>query len=378
MSCTRFMTSNLADTSTIADGSASSEQTPFPATNAYDSPRRSKVWRSSGYFEITSSNKTLVFEETDGVDLTATLSEGGYATFALLAVEIKTQMEAAGSSVYTIGTESGTGKIEIVSDGGGGGGILDIEWTGSTGLASTLGFLTTEDDTGALSYVADVLRISTGEWIKWDMGLSSNPLAFVMIGPRNSAIKITPSSTIKLQGNETDVWTGPSYEQSIAYDDAAMIVLSSAGLHTGALRFWRILIEDIANSNGYVEIGQIFIGDYFQATRGAVQFPFTDRQIDRSATVFSQGGQSFSDIRQKSGRFPVEWFGLTTAEKESIQEHWRLFGKSIPFFVIMDPDEVFSSADSYYTKYVKYEGEPEFRLVRPGIWEAGMTLLEQL
>lgn len=380
MAKTRILNTNYLDLDFLSSASASSENASFPDENLYNAQRRSKVWRSNGYWEITSENTSLVFRETVGVDLTATIAEGTYTSTALLLAAIKTAMEDVGASTYTWTVDTNTLKIKVSSNGLGGGGILQMKWTLCDDIADLLGFDDATDDTGALTYTADLLKIHSEEWIKWDFGISSNPQAFVLIGARNAAIKISPTATIKLQGNETDIWTGPSYDQSITYDSEVMSKFkadANDGLHTEALRFWRLKIVDSDNPNGYIEIGSLFLGEFWEPTRGAIGFPFDAEYIDRSTTIFSEGGQTFTDIREKTEAFNLEWRGLTIAEKEVLDDIFDTFGVSIPFFVQIDPDNAMST-DTNYLRYVKMEQAPRYQLLSPGNYSVSFRIREEL
>lgn len=377
---TRIMTDNFIDLDIVSNATVSSEQTAFPVANIYNFQRRSKVWRSNGFFEVTSSNKTIVFRETTSVDLTATLTEAEYNSDSEFFAHIKARMEAVGGSTYTVSRDTSTLRIKIESDLAGGGGIFEIDWTTST-AADTLGFDTAAEDTGASSYTADVLRIHTQEWIKWDMGISTNPEAFIMIGKRNEPIAITPSATIKLQGNETDIWTSPSFEQTLTYNDPVMSSFrsdSATGLHTEALRYWRLEVTDIDNAQGFIELGAVFLGNFFQATQGAVQFPFSGELVDRSPTVFSEGGQSFSDEFEKTERFSITWFALSKSEMESIFTIWDDVGTSRPFFVQFDTQGGLNADTQFFIRYVKFQSNPQYQLVRPNIYQVSMQLREEL
>lgn len=376
---TYLMKTNFLATDIISNATVSSEQAAFPADNLYNAQRRSKVWRSNGFWEITTGNNVLTFQETIGVDLTATLTVGTYSSTTAFLAEIKSKMEAAvgAGSTYTIEQETGTFRIKFTSNGVGGGGVFRLMWSLNTTLASQLGFNTT-DDTGLLTYTADVLKLATNEWIKWDLGISTNPQAFIMIGPRNSPIKISPSSVLKIQGNETDAWTLPSYETTLTYDDRAVVQLSTIGLHTGALRYWRLEINDIDNPQGFVELGAVFLGDYFKGVRGKPQFPFRGSYVDRSPTVFSEGGQTFSDIRDKTEEFSIEWYGLTISEKEELDLLFDEYGTGKPFFVVFDPNTAFSSSENYYVRYCKFSSEPSYQLESPGNYSMSMALREEL
>ncbi|RLC38719.1 hypothetical protein DRH27_01570 [Candidatus Falkowbacteria bacterium] len=376
---TLLMKTNFLAADVVSNATVSSEQSAFLAENLYNAQRRSKVWRSDGYWEITTGNNVLTFQETSGVDLTAALTVGTYASSDLLIAEIKSKMDGAvaAASTYTIVQEADTFRFKFTSNGVGGTGLFTLRWSLNTTLAAQMGF-DTPDDTGALTYTADTLRLATEEWIKWDMGISTNPQAFIMIGPRNEPLKIAPSSVLKLQANETDAWSSPSYETTLTYNGRAIIEIDTAGLHTEALRYWRLEIDDLNNPQGFVELGACFLGDYFEGTRGKPQFPFRGGYVDRSPSVTSEGGQVFSDIREKTEKFQLEWFGLTVAEKEDLDTFFDDFGVSQPFFIVFDSETAFSSSSNYYVRYCKFSGAPNYQLVSPGNYQMSMELLEQL
>lgn len=375
----RIFNDNFIDPNLVSSQTESSEQAAFPVSNAFNFQRRSKVWRSNGYWDITSSNNTIIFRETTGVDLTATVATSGYTSTTALYAAIKTALEAAGASTYTIAQDATTLKHKLTSDGSGGGGIFEIYWSNaSTTMDTILGFSSDEDDTGALTYTADALTIHTSEWITWDFGISTLPNAFALIGGRNSPIKISPSATITLSANETNVWTDPTASLSITYDDEVMYSVSSTGLWSEALRYARLEITDTDNTEGYVELGALYLGDFFDPSRGRVQFPFNSVYVDNSVTSFSEGGQTFSDIREKTEVFTIRWFGLTTAERELINTLWLSFGTSQPFFVQFDPEAAFFTTVNKSIRYVKFQGEPTYELVSPGNFSCRMVLREEL
>lgn len=379
MSKARIYDNNYLDTDTLTSYTQSSQLTAFPATNIYNYERRSKVWRSAGCWEITAANKVIIFRESGTTDLTATIAEATYTTTAAFFAAIKAALEIPGGSTYTISQDTTTLKIKIVASLGGGASKLDLMWTNVLSTAAaTLGFSTASDDTGALTYTADTLKIHTSEWFRWDMGTSANPNAFALIGPRNKPIPFTANAVITLQGNATDVWTSPSYSQVLTLDDRAIVKSSSAGLHTGPLRYWRLKIVDASNPLGYVEVGALYLGSFFEPSRGAVQFPFGCKYIDYSDTSRTEGGQRFADIKAQTMGLSPEWFGLTIAEKESIDEHFETVGVSKPWFIELDPDLVYSTGSGIYTRYVKFTSEPSYALVSPGVFTMGMDLLEDL
>jgi len=128
-------------------------------------------------------NDKIDFEETAAVELTATLNSGQY-TSTELETEIKTRLDLAGASTYTVAYDTGTNKFTITSDGTGGGNIFNLLWLTGTNTALTageiIGYDITSDNTGSLAYLADYSPItflwtggeSIGETLGYD--ISSN------------------------------------------------------------------------------------------------------------------------------------------------------------------------------------------------------------
>ena len=231
MSCVKFLSDNYFDLSISPFISASSEQSAFPIENTQAKIRRSKVWRSDGYWLVTSSNNTLVFREASGgPDLTATITEGEYNETGLLMLEIKAQMEAVGVATYTV-FQNDDLKIQIASNLGGGATAFELKFdSGSNTCESLLGFSNIHY-TGASNYSGDYLRINTSERIVLDLGLPTNITDFAMIGFRNQSIKLSPTAVIKLEGNSSDAWTTPEYSETLNYNDNIILSISTDGLH---------------------------------------------------------------------------------------------------------------------------------------------------
>jgi hypothetical protein len=357
--------------------SASSEQAVYPAENVRNVYRRSKVWRSEGYWLVRDGYNMIYFEDNPGVTRVCTVTPGEYTTAGLLAA-IDAGFEAAGLSNYTVTHDASTFKFTLASALAGGAVCFNIAWDAlGQDLADLLGFEAGSTLTGASSYTADEARISTGEWIKGDLGQSSIPKAFAAIGPKGQDLKISPTAVITLQMNSVDSWDAPAFEQVVPWHAKALLLADPAGLPETGLRYWRLLIEDLSNALGYTELGITYLGDLFTPTRGAARFPFRSVQVDRTVVTVSEGGHTFGDPRQQTTKLILEIDALTNAEKESLEEIFERFGLYRPFFVSLDPEAVFSSSAQVYCKYVKFSAEPEFSLDAPGVWSTKLELQEE-
>lgn len=372
--------SNYVDASILAYYEASSAQSAFPLLNAFNTQRRSKVWRSAGYFNVTALNNTIIFRESAGVDLTATITVAEYTSIANMCAAIKTALDAAGDSTYTVTNSSSTGfKFQIVSNGSGGGGVFHLMLASGSFTAETLlGFSNAASLTDAtLTRLSDYTTINSSESILFDMGLVTNPKSFILVGPRNEPLKISPSATIKLQANNADSWGTPSFEITLTYADNAIYHVNEAGIGDAAYRYWRILVVD-QNPLGYIEVGAFFLGNYFNPTRGRVQFPLSVSTIDNSDIIVSEGGQTYSDIKQTTASYQVRWFGLQKADIEEFEDQFQAYGANKPFFVVMDSDSVYSSTRSRRVLFAKIVGDPSWELISPDNFGLNINLVEVL
>lgn len=356
-----------------------SQNSTYPISNLVTGSRRTKVWRTAGYWEISSTNKSIVFREAVGVDLTATIVESNYVTDATFLTAIKTALEAAGLATYTVSRDTTTNKIKIASDIGGGASVFQLQCTDAGFTAATiLGYSTTSNLTGAATYTADILKIHTSEWVKWDLGVGANPKAFILISQRNSALKLSAAGTVKLQGSTTDSWTSPEYESTLTHTDWGMGVFSSTGLHSSALRYWRLYIQDPTNSFGYIEISKIYLGDSIITTQGAVQFPLNTTMVDYGERSISRAGVTFHDSVQLTELIDVSWSFLSKSEKDEMEDFSRDVGLADPFFVGLDPDENFSQDMERHIRLVKFDSTPGFSLQTPNNFSSDWTLREEV
>lgn len=377
--CVNAWVENFLDPDAIASSTASSEQSAYPASNLYDN-RRYKPWRSGGYWEIVSLSNTIVFRETIGVDLTATIAAAEYSTTASFLAAIKSALEAAGVATYTVSQDTTTGKIKILSALDGGATVFQLKWTNiaSAAMAGILGFSTASDDTGAAFYIADDLRIHTAEFHLWDLGIPSNPKGFAAISQRNKPLKISPTAVIKLQGNSTSNFATPEFEQTVPFFDYILTLERLTGLHTSGLRYWRLYIEDKSNPYGYVELGEIFLGDYTALARGCPVYPLTSSLEDSSQVIKSEGGQTYSSRNSKGQKIQLNWSGLTKGDLEYLESIFQDYGFHKPLFVSYDSGDIFSTNGETWVRYCRFESDMEFQLTSFNYFSASWNMREEL
>ncbi len=160
---------------------------------------------ADGNVVIDATNNKMDFEETDGAELTATLSNASYAP-AALAAEIKTRLDAAGASTYTV-TYEDTNVFKIVSDGSGGGNALNLLCFSGTNVAAsvwvTIGFGSIDLNTAVLP----------------DLSYEAN-LGWALTGGYLYVVTYYRSGNYPVESN-------PSPESTIVYPDGEKLDLSS-------------------------------------------------------------------------------------------------------------------------------------------------------
>lgn len=146
---------------------------------------------------------------------------------------------------------------------------------------------------------------------------------------------LTSGMTIGIQGNASDSWGAPSYDETITYKERNQVkIFSSAETY----RYWRFTFGGGSLSN--VKIGQIFLGPIFQPE---INFGYNySRQKARAqvsnATPFNVRRTYTLGQKQDTLTLP---FKPPRADLESIEEMWDedLQGGALPCLVVPDPDD---------------------------------------
>lgn len=322
--------SQLSDTVITATSSDPS----FPASNIKN-PIRTRVHRTSGYFVITSSNNKINFKESaGGGELTATLTAANY-TPTTLAAEIKSQMEAVGGETYTVTYSSSTGKWTIAT----GGAYLDILWDTGTDTANavgdTIGFDTSSDDTGALTYTGANIAIHTEEGIVFDLQTTEAIDSVVLLFDSIRGKRLTESAVVRIQANGSDSWASPAVDQVLTVDDTYGIATHFFSSDQ-SYRYWRLEIVDPQNPDLYVETSTLVLGKGISLDDVPAN-GFTDEVSDQSEIEETDYGHRYADIRPLRRELSIDYPGLTNANILAIAQSYRRVGAVSPVLVAIDP-----------------------------------------
>jgi hypothetical protein len=365
-----FSATNLV-TETATDITASSANPNFPVSNL-SNQLRSKRWRSSGTFIISTANNKINFKESAmGLELTATLSSGSYSP-SELCTEIKSQMESVGAATYTVSYSTSTGLWAVATDGSY---LSLLNLTGTNQLANVfkliLGFPNL-DKTGSLTYTGSLIAIHTMESIVFDLKTTQDISAIAVMWPKEDGIRLSTTAVVKLEANATDDWSSPAISTEMYLDDIYLV--STIFYQTPeTYRYWRVTIEDARNPDLYVEIGTVWIGENLDFNEPENGFKF--KLEDKSKEMSNDFGHSYFDEypQEASLDFSYSYVDYTTAQ--SLDSAFRSNGKRKPVLVAIDDTEAVFNKNHFFI-YGLMDKTFELKHVSYDLFKGGFKITE--
>jgi hypothetical protein len=343
----RFMYNNFGNAQSTTR-TYSSQLSAFPFSAAFDSYRFTG-WRPSGAFEITAANNTIYIN--DGADKTVTLTNATYATGALLAAHIQTQLNAS-SSNWTCTYSSSTYKFTV----GRSSGTAILRFTQTTNASwGTIGYLGISDSSVGTGTAADVVRIHTSEWLHFDLLNQYQIDAFIAIGAISAYFPIPDSATVTIKANNLDDFSSPPLNETMTVTEDGIFKFFD-GIDS-SYRYWRIDFEDKANPNGpsVFDLRVIYLGSMEAMSRN-ISNGFRASRIDKSVGLESEAGTFYYRKKPKYWQIDgsVDW--TVPADRKIVSDLYDYVGNTIPFFVALDPTTAISDTISEFAKYVTFDG----------------------
>lgn len=161
---------------------------------------------------------------------------------------------------------------------------------------------------------------ASAEWIKASTTITAS--RFAIMGHNLSA-----SADIHLQGNDSDVWTAPAFDEEVTWKSG--IIIHSFVECT--YNYWRLIITDSGNS--YISIGELYLGTYLQLPniKPDAEIGYnTTGSADKSAS-----GQLYGDEGYEYRSVTVNFWGITDAQRAGMIAWWSLCRNSRPFLMLV-------------------------------------------
>jgi len=144
---------------------------------------------------------------------------------------------------------------------------------------------------------------------------------------------LTSAATITIMGNDADAWGAPAFSEAVTWvDDKILHYLSTAQTY----RYWQIQITDAANTDFYIEIGEIYLGGYLELTRNMALGADTPISyiMDEEVTPYGVKRRRFYNLQEQ---FNISVPYLTSADITNIRTmlsaiNSRATGITRPFY----------------------------------------------
>ena len=364
----------------------SSEAITFPAAFLTDQLRQ-KPWRTdTGWTIITGFNDRLPFERPPGTPHVAQVAAGHYLTGASLAVAVEAAMDVADAGPdWTVSYGvAAANKFRITNTGAPVN--FNLMWTdvGESGqlIGRDLGFQITTDDTGTFTYTADFAAYQSRHYLKIHRTTETSILATaaVLLDHNFGALSgVGAHQAIKIQANDVDTtagWLSPSTSTSIAGLATDNPRLSLAVLDSRV--WWRLLIEDVGNSAGYIELGKFYLG---AAVTPLINV--SDRLVnspeDFSSDETGIDGTHFSDWHRRRDRWSLSYHDMNEQTRAVLDtfEADTPVGKN--FYFVWDADNASGHGNGIEGTTYGYLAAPFTQTYVPGIyWTYGAPFFEAL
>jgi hypothetical protein len=287
----------------------SSEHPQFPAEYSQDDTP-ALMWRSrhgtgsgNGRFVVAASSNQLIDFDLGGGELTATITAGTY-TGATLATEIKAQLDTAGTATFAVTYSETTGAFTISLAAGN----FSLTWQSGTHTATNagvlLGFGRAADSAGADTYTSTTMVIHTSESIDCDFGAAQTYDFMAILGHN-----LTSSASITVQGADDAAMTTNVVSDTITYNSTNVYAFLATAR---TKRYIRVVITDVANPSGFVQVAGVVVGSYWEPNRDFG--PYSEGETDETEVELSPSANLFVvQERPKMVVRELEFKGLNAA-----------------------------------------------------------------
>ena len=339
---------NLIDSAAIS--AYSTQHLSFPASNVqhrwFVKPWRSRYGEGSGWgrFVVTAANRVISFNEGGGT-LTANITTGVYDADSLCA-EIKTRMDAAGALTYTVAhqeiTPDGITFTEHFVISASGAFVLVLSVTVNSAFPM-LGWVAVVDTASLASHIAPGNRIHTSEEVRYDIGAASN-IYFAAV--KNHNLQSTATPQIIFWSDE--FITEAEIENMTWNEDFMVVPLNQFYQYVG------FRVADIDNPDLYIEIGRLWIGEWFKPRIG---FSMERERVpnDPSVIAESENGQASSIQRTKFDTWNYTFEGVDPTDKDTFDAIFAEVGTSKPIMICEDPDAADLTVNTKYVTITSWE-----------------------
>ncbi len=145
----------------------------------------------------------------------------------------------------------------------------------------------------------------------------------------------------------------------------------------GSFRYWKLVINNTGGD--YVELSNIYLGIRTELTNGIDLNSFKYTEVDNSQIKTNNYGHKFIDKYNKSKILSGQVKFLNKSEFDTLNNLYIQHGKSIPIWVIVDPDGVMATDGEYIFSGVFYfEKDLQYESSGPFLYNVNLLFSEAM
>jgi len=243
--------------------------------------------------------------------------------------------------------------------------MFDNRWDSGTLTASSEAVYLPKENTRH-PWFKNVWR-STGvasEWLKLNKGAQSSGIKIFI----NRFNNFTPGATIKIQAHSSDAWGLPSVDVTIpVIDQNIMFYIWEPSI---VYQWFRHTMADVANTDGYLKTGRIYLGPIFELERRYSPGGGQRAPIDPSIITESDMGQRSSIKKDKYSSFDMTWDSLPLTEFLNFYNAFISYGLTGSFFFCLDLGNPLNNL--YYVRFADFQYQKNY-----GLYDVQISLVEE-
>lgn len=139
---------------------------------------------------------------------------------------------------------------------------------------------------------------ASAQTVVFDLGTAQNVNTIAIIGHN-----LTASATLTIEANAADSWGSPSVSTSLTYIDGPIIKYLSS---SESYRYWRLSIDDATNTDGYISLGVVWLGEYLTIDPASL-LNFSVTKVRDDTVVYGRGRQKYASVGVGWRRFDLSF-----------------------------------------------------------------------
>lgn len=176
----------------------------------------------------------------------------------------------------------------------------------------------------------------TSESVVFDM-ITTEPVdSALVMWSKEDGILLSNTAVVKLQANATNTWMTPAVDIILTinnvYELATHYFTSDQNY-----RYWRVVVEDPGNPNGFLELGVVWIGKSLVIPNA--QNGFTFQLVDTSKVSVTDFGHTYVDEYPLSAALQFQYQYLDYATVQILENAYRTNGIRKPVVLVLDAEE---------------------------------------